>query len=91
MSGYGKTHLARVYTRHNKAIYIKFSDRTSKNSFYTKIVAMINSLKSKYLPDDPEERSGKNYLDFTNMARLAIEIFLLAAIEHYVFFYYKCK
>ncbi len=88
MSGYGKTHLARVYTRHNKGIYIKFSERQSASSFYKAINTMINGLQQKYLPADIDKRTGENYVEFTEMAGRAVEIFFLAAIEHYIYFYY---
>jgi hypothetical protein len=91
VSGYGKTHLARVYTRHNKGIYIKFSERQSTNYFYKAIHTMINGLQRKYLPVNIDQRTGENYFDFTEKAGQAIEIFFLAAIEHYIYFYYMSK
>jgi hypothetical protein len=36
-----------------------------------------------------QKRSGQDYLDFTQEARIVIEIFLLAAVEHYAYFHYR--
>ncbi len=82
VSGYGKTHLARVYTRHNKAIYLKFSDRPQTSPYYTPIEKQINALCQQMIPD-LAEATPDQYKDLTYKAQQVMKVFFLVAINHY--------
>lgn len=81
--GYGKTHLARVFTRLNNALYLKLGD-TTDSTFIEPIQAQIDLLKSKIFSEGFDKADASQYKEFTTKSQQVVEVFFLCAIKHYV-------
>ncbi len=82
MPGYGKTHLARVFTRLNNALYFKLGD-TTDSTFIEPIQVQIDLLKTKIFTEGFDKANASQYKEFTAKSQQVVEVFFLSAIKHY--------
>lgn len=86
VAGYGKTHIAKVYTRFNNAIVLNFSRAFSAGIIYQSVLDLIAKVKKQFNGTDPQSCH-----QFSTYSLRGILILLYAAVEHYGIFYTLCK
>jgi hypothetical protein len=82
VAGYGKTHIAKVYTPFNNAIVLNFSRAFSAGIIYQSVLDLIAKVKKQFNGTDPQSCH-----QFSTYSLRGILILLYAAVEHYGIFY----